>query len=165
VLANAAIALGYFGGDIDAAIALVDRSLSLNASFARGWFWSGVLRNWVGRPDLALEHFETFLRLNPRERLTFYQNAMGISLFFTRRFDEAVAKFLGALEHHPNHVMGHRFLAACYAHMGRLDEAREMVERLRALTPDVLDSATRYRNQDYRELYLSGLRLAMGEGG
>jgi adenylate cyclase len=163
VLANAAIALGYFGGDIDAAIALVDRSLSLNTSFARGWFWSGVLRNWVGRPDLALEHFETFLRLNPHERLTFYQNAIGISLFFTRRFDEAVAKFLGALEHHPNNVMGHRFLAACYAHMGRLDEARDMVERLRTLTPDVLDSATRYRNRDYRELYLAGLRLAAGE--
>jgi adenylate cyclase len=163
VLANAAIALGYFGEDINAAIGLVDRSLTLNPSFAHGWFWSGVLRNWFGRPDLALDHFETFLRLSPRERFTFHQNAMGMSLFFLHRFDEAVAKFLAAMEHHPKHVLAHRFLAACYAHMGRLDEAREMVARLRTLTPDVLDSGTRYRNPAHRELYLLGLRLAMGE--
>jgi hypothetical protein len=47
--------------------------------------------------------------------------------------------------------------------MGRLDDAREVAARLRTLTPDVLDSGTRYRNPEYRELFLSGLRLAMGE--
>jgi len=163
VLARAAIALGYFGEDINAAIGLVDRSLTLNPSFAHGWYWSGVLRNWLGRPDLALDHFETFLRLSPRERFSTHEHAMGMSLFFLRRFDEAVAKFLSAMEHHPKFVLGHRFLAGCYAHMGRLDDAREVVARLRTLTSDVLDSGVRYRNPEYRELFLSGLRLAAGE--
>jgi len=163
VLARAAIALGYFGEDINAAIGLVDRSLTLNPSFAHGWYWSGVLRNWLGRPDLALDHFETFLRLSPRERFSTHEHAMGMSLFFLRRFDEAVAKFLSAMEHHPKFVLGHRFLAGCYAHMGRLDDAREVVARLRTLTSDVLDSGVRYRNPEYRELFLSGLRLASGE--
>ena len=163
VLARAAIALGYFGEDINAAIGLVDRSLTLNPSFAHGWYWSGVLRNWLGRPDLALDHFETFLRLSPRERFSTHEHAMGMSLFFLRRFDEAVAKFLSAMEHHPKFVLGHRFLAGCYAHMGRLDDAREVVARLRTLTSDVLDSGVRYRNPEYRELFLSGLRLAIGE--
>ena len=162
VLANAAIVLGYFGEDINAAIGLVDGSLTLNPSFAEGWYRSGVLRNWLGRPDLALDHFETFLRLSPRERFSM-QNAKGISLFFLHRFDEAVAEFLAVMERHPKHVLGHRFLAACYAHMGRLDDAREVVARLRTLTSDVLDSGTRYRNPEYRELFLSGLRLAIGE--
>ena len=163
VLARAAIALGYFGEDINAAIGLVDRSLTLNPSFAHGWYWSGVLRNWLGRPDLALDHFETFLRLSPRERFSTHEHAMGMSLFFLRRFDEAVAKFLSAMEHHPKFVLGHRFLAGCYGHMGRLDDAREVVARLRTLTSDVLDSGVRYRNPEYRELFLSGLRLASGE--
>ena len=163
VLARAAIALGYFGEDINAAIGLVDRSLTLNPSFAHGWYWSGVLRNWLGRPDLALDHFETFLRLSPRERFSTHEHAMGMSLFFLRRFDEAVAKFLSAMEHHPKFVLGHRFLAGCYGHMGRLDDAREVVARLRTLTSDVLDSGVRYRNPEYRELFLSGLRLAAGE--
>ena len=34
-LANAALALGYYGEDIDTMVALVDRALTLNPSFAR----------------------------------------------------------------------------------------------------------------------------------
>ena len=87
VLAHAAHVLGYFDEDLDAAVALVDRALVLNPSYANGWYWSGVVRNWVGRPDLALEHFANFLRLSPRERFPFYLNAIGIALFFARRFE------------------------------------------------------------------------------
>jgi hypothetical protein len=47
--------------------------------------------------------------------------------------------------------------------MGRLDEARELVERLRSITPAVAPSASHWRNPEHRELYLSGLRLAAGE--
>jgi len=50
-----------------------------------------------------------------------------------------------------------------YAHMGRLEEAREIVERLRAFTTGVLESFSYIRNSGHRELLLSGLRLAMGE--
>ena len=57
----------------------------------------------------------------------------------------------------------HRYLAACYAHMGRLDEAREVAARLRTMTPVVVGGATPYRNPDDREFLLSGLRLAAGE--
>jgi hypothetical protein len=47
--------------------------------------------------------------------------------------------------------------------MGRLNEAREVVKRLRAITPVVVPKATPYRDAGQRELYLSGLRLASGE--
>ena len=59
--------------------------------------------------------------------------------------------------------MTYRVLAACYAHMGRLDDAREIIRRLRAITPAVVVPATRFRNPEHRELFLSGLRLAAGE--
>jgi hypothetical protein len=49
--------------------------------------------------------------------------------------------------------------------MGRLDDAREIVERLRALTPVVLPGLVPYRNPEHRDLFLSGLRLAAGEAG
>ena len=61
--------------------------------------------------------------------------------------------------------MSYRVLAACYAHMDRLDEAREIVRRLRAITLLVMEPATCYRNPELRELFLSGLRLAAGEAG
>jgi len=163
VLAHAAHVLGYFDEDLDAAIALVDRALVLNPSYANGWYWSGVVRNWVGRPDLALEHFATFLRLSPRERFPFYLTAIGIALFFDRRFDEAAAKLRESLERFPNHAATYRVLASCYAHMGRLDEAREVIEQLRTITPVVVPSRLPWRNPSHRELFLSGLRLAAGE--
>jgi hypothetical protein len=44
VLAYAAHILGFFGEDIAAALALADRALQLNPSYARGWDRSGWLR-------------------------------------------------------------------------------------------------------------------------
>ena len=163
VLAISAAVFGFFGEDLEVATSLVDRCLALNPSFARGWYWSGVLRNWAGQPDTALEHFETFLRLSPRERFGFHQGAIGIALFFSRRFDEAVRQLLASLEQLPTLTPAYRFLASCYAHMGRLDEAHQIVERLRAITPVVVPADTPYRNPEHRELFLSGLRLAAGE--
>ncbi len=68
ILANAAFALAYFGEDIGAMTTLLDRALALNPNFARGWHLSGALRVWAGQPDIAIEHFETALRLSPRAR-------------------------------------------------------------------------------------------------
>jgi adenylate cyclase len=165
VPALVAFVLGYFGEDIDVAIGLMDHCLTLNPSFAAGWHWSGVLRIFAGEPDLAIQHFETFLRLSPRDRVAAYLSSIGEAQFFSRRFDEAAANLLESLERAPSFPVTYRVLAACYAHMGRLDEAREIVRRLRAITPAIMGPATRYRNLELRELFLSGLRLAAGENG
>jgi hypothetical protein len=47
--------------------------------------------------------------------------------------------------------------------MGRLDEARDTVLRLRAVTPAVIPDLSYLRNPDYRELFLSGSHLAVSE--
>ena len=64
-LANAALALGYFGEDIDAMLAVADRALGLNPSFARGWHVSGLLRMWAGDVDRAIEYVQISLQLSP----------------------------------------------------------------------------------------------------
>src|SRR5437868_1119364 len=134
-----------------------------NPSCTRGWYVSANLRVWAGQPDLAIEHVETALRLSPRERVGTSLFLMGIAYFFKRQFDEAAAKLLLAIQDHPGFPYSYRFLAACYAHMGRLDEARAIVARLRAITSLVVPSDLPYRNPEDRELFLSGLRLAAGE--
>src|SRR5262249_453546 len=105
----------------------------------------------------------TALRLSPRDRLAFYLLGIGEALFFNRRFGEAAAKLFGSLEQLPTHAVTYRLAASCYAHMGRLSEAREIVERLRTITPVVVPTVMFYRNWEQRELFLSGLRLAAGE--
>jgi adenylate cyclase len=165
VLALAAFVLGYFGEDIDVSLGLIDRCLTLNPSCARGWHWSALLRLFAGQPDLALEHFQTYLRLSPRDRMATYLNGIGEAHFFSRRFDEAAANLLASLDLAPTFPVTYRVLASCYVHMGRLSEARDIVERLRAITPAVMEPATRYRNPELRELFLSGLRLAASQAG
>jgi adenylate cyclase len=162
-LANAALVLARFGEDIDAMIGLVDRALLLNPSFARGWYLSGYLRLWAGQPDLAIEHTETALRLSPRERMGTPLSLIGSAYFFKRQFEEAAAKLLLSIQDQPGHPVSYRYLAACYAHMGRLDDAHAILARLRAITPQVMPTDRHFRNPEHRELLLSGLRLAAGE--
>jgi TolB-like protein/tetratricopeptide (TPR) repeat protein len=162
-LADAAAALAYFGEDIGAMMALVDRALALNPSFARGWLISGTLRNWAGQPDVAIEHIETSLRLSPRARSGAAIAAIGVAHFVSRRFGEAAPKLLLAIQEDPSHPVAYRFLAACYAQTGRLEEAQAVVERLRGVTPLVVPDASYLRDPEHRELFLSGLRLASGE--
>jgi TolB-like protein/class 3 adenylate cyclase len=163
ILVNAALVLAQFGEDIGAMIGLVDRALALNPSFARGWFLSGALRLYASQPDLAIEHAETSLRLSPLGRMGTPLNVIGEAYFFKREFNEAVSKLLLSIQDNPGSPLSYRPLAACYAHMGRLDEARAIVARLRAITPLVVPSVLPWRNPEDRELLLSGLRLAMGE--
>jgi adenylate cyclase len=163
ILANTALVLGLFGEDIGAMIGLVDRALMLNPSFARGWYLSGLLRIWAGQPDPAIEHVETALRLSPRERVGTPLSAIGMAYFFERQFDDAASMLLRSLQDHPGFPPAYRTLAACYAHMGRLDEARTIVARLRAVTPHVMPTDLPWRSPADCELMLSGLRLAMGD--
>jgi tetratricopeptide (TPR) repeat protein len=163
ILANAAQVLAQFDEDIGAMIGLIDRALALNPSFARGWYVSGLLRVYAGQPDLAIEHVETALRLSPCERMGQPLAVIGMAYFVKRQFNEAASKLLLSIQDHPGAPGSYRYLAACYAHMGRLDEARAIVGKLRAITPLVVPSDLPYRNPEHRELLLSGLRLAAGE--
>jgi adenylate cyclase len=59
--------------------------------------------------------------------------ALGIAHFFDRPFDLAAPKLLAAIQERPSYLTPYRFLAACCAHLGRLAEARELIEKLRGM--------------------------------
>lgn len=163
VLVNAAYALAYVGEDIDAMIALIDRALVLNPSFARGWHVSGVVRQWAGHLDTAIEHASMALRLSPRARLGASLNIIAGALLHSRRFEEAVSKCLQMIQEDPTYPQAYRALAACYAHLGRLDEAREVVRKLRDIVPVVMPDLRHVRKAENREVTLSGLRMVLGD--
>jgi TolB-like protein len=165
ILANAAVPLAYFGEDIGAMMALVDRALALNPSFARAWHLSGLLRMWSGQPDIAIEHVEAALRLSPRARIGLSLSIIGIAHFLARRFDEAASKLLVAIQEDPSDPTPYRYLAACYAHIGRADAAREIVARMRTITSVMVVDADYLRRAEDRAFFLLGQRLALGEAG
>jgi adenylate cyclase len=124
---------------------------------------SGLLRVFAGQHDLAIEHIETALRLSPRERTAHPLSVMAMAYFFKRQFDEAAAKLILAIQDHPGFPPSYRTLAACYAHMGRLDEASTTITRLCAIAPLHSLNDLNFRKPEDRELFTSGLRLAAGE--
>jgi len=165
VIARAAFAVSRFGDDIDGAIDLIDRSLQLNPGFAGGWHVSGWLRLFAGQPDMAIEHFAKSIRLSPRGQRMETQTGIGACHLLAGRFEEAAAVLRKSLEQHPHFAQTYRYLAAALAHAGHITEAREIVERLKAITPIVAPPVLPFRDAGQRELVFSGLRLALAATG
>jgi adenylate cyclase len=151
VLTRAAFVLGWFGEDIEAALRLVERALDLNPSYALGWMHRGYLNAYAGRTDIAVRQLETALRLDPCGNRGWLLAYTGIAHFFGGRFEEALEKLLLALEENPSYITTYRFLAACYAHMGRFREARDVRRAPARDEPPVMPGTVAYRNPEHRE--------------
>jgi len=168
VLSNASFTLAMLGDDITAMIGLADRAVSLNPSYARGWYLSGLLRLEAGQPDQAIELIEKALRLSPREGMgtPMMLSVIGRAQFYKKQFDLASQNFMLCLRQSPGSPWRYRFLAASYAHQGRLQEANDVIRQLIALGVPVIPTKWLGNpNNPGNELLLSGLRLASGEGG
>ena len=165
VLARVAACVDFLEGDHGAAVALLERALTLNPGCASAWLHRGILRVRAGETDAAIEDLRTALRLDPLGPL---QPAaigfIGRALFQQGRFSEAVP----LLKEHAQHVdapMPQAFLAAAYGHLGQAGEAQAALARYRALSPQTLDAfaANWLRDPAQRKLFLDGIALAEGK--
>jgi adenylate cyclase len=162
-LSNSAATLAYFGEEIGAMLAVVDRALSLNPSYARGWNTKGFLSLLAGDLTVAIKHAEAAARLSPRARIGSVFQIIGAAHLAAGHFEEAASTLALAVQDQPEYPHVMRLLAACYAHMGRVDDANEIIKRLRAITPRVFEDFSFFRKPEHRDLLASGLRLAIGE--
>jgi adenylate cyclase len=165
VLAVVPMALVNFDQDVEPIIGLIDRSLALNPGSAKGWAISGWVRVVAGDPERAIQDFATAERLDPRSPShPFNLTGVGIAHFLAHRLDEAASTLLASMQLLPSYVTNYYYLASCYAHMGRHDDAREMFRRLTVLTPPAADPPViMSQRPEQRAFFLSGYRLAMGE--
>ena len=138
-LAFGGLALGYVAGDLEGALALVDRALSLNPNLATAWYASGTVRAFRGdEPDVAIEHLQRAMRLSPRDPLMFtMQGVTAFAHFFAGRYEEATSWAEKAFWERPNILATLRVAAASYALAGRPEEARKAVARALELDPEM----------------------------
>jgi adenylate cyclase len=163
---SAAGALMDTGENIETLKRLVDGALTRNPSHAFGWLWSGWMRTVSGESDLAITHFETSLRLDPRAtRKAFHLTGIGMCHFFESRFGEACRTLEISFNELPSYSLTVWFLAATYTKMGRLDEAREFAKG-QGIAPGGawLVIGQLLGNAAHRDMALSALKLATGEG-
>lgn len=159
VLAIASNVLVWAGEDIAPADAMVERAVARNPGASFPWFASAWVKVFDGRPALAIEHWNTHLRLDPRSANRAYVVAgIGFALVLLERFEVALTPLKEANQQLPNHPFVRVALAVVYARLGRLAEAASTLD---PLSPAQIHYTLRLlRDPDHRELIRFGLALA-----
>jgi len=158
-------ALAYVVRDLDGGAALIDRALVLNQNLAAAWLSSGMVKLFLGQPELAIEHLARAMRLNPLDPLIFrVHHGIAHAHMFTGRYDEASLSAETALRERPNSQPALRVAAASHALAGRLEEAKKAMAHMREIDPalrisNLKDLAPWRRPEDFARL-AEGLRKA-----
>ncbi len=80
------------------------------------------------------------------------------------RYDQALQHLASALQADPDYISAYRWKTAALAQMGRLDEARAVLAEHDVRLPDqtiaLVQSGSRYVDNDATQRYFIGLRLA-----
>jgi adenylate cyclase len=92
------------------------------------------LKSFVGKEQEAVELFERAIRLSPKHPW-WVQFGYGICLHMVGRKEEAVAAFKRASEQNPRNPAPQAYLAAVYADLGRMDEAKAAAKEVKRLDP------------------------------
>jgi hypothetical protein len=122
--------LAYLVRDLDAGIGFTDRALLLNPNLAMAWFVSGWLRTWLGKPNVAVEHFTRAMRLSPLDPfLRGMQVGTAHAHLFAGHYDEACLWAGMAFRESPAFHGALRIGAASNALAGRTVEANRAVAR------------------------------------
>src|SRR6266850_4034114 len=164
-LTRAGHTLAHLAGDLDGAVALLDKALVLNPNLAAAWFLGGFLRAERGDPEAAIEFFTQAMRFSPLDPEMFRMQAgMAMSHLFAERFDLALSWAEQSFRQLPSFALVVLIIAACHALAGRMDKAREAADHLRKLDPafriSTLDAWIPIRLPEHRASLTNGLRLA-----
>lgn len=158
-------ALAHLAGDVDGGIALLDRARLLNPNLAPAWFLGGILRALRGEADAAIKDLTHAVRLSPLDPEMFrMQVGMALAHFFAGRFDPAADWAEKALRNLPCLLASVALIAASHALSGRMDKAKQAMQRLHELDPSLRVSNLKdwlpiQRSEDLAR-FAEGLRLA-----
>jgi adenylate cyclase len=111
------------------------RAVALAPSDADGHWAIGEVLSWW-RPAEAIAPVEQAMRLNPRYPAT-YLYTVGHAHYLMRRHQEALAALGRVTARNPDWFPAHAFLAATYAELGRLDEARRAAREALRISPEM----------------------------
>src|SRR5256714_6934659 len=148
-------------GDYDAALAAAERAIALNPNFSDYRFAAVFV--YVGEFAKAIQIAQTNMRLDP-----FHSHIapqwVGHANYLLRNYREALRWLLEAAGRAPNQQYNHVWLAATYAQLGQMEDARREAAEVLRVNPRYTIGAQKriasYKRSEDMEHLLDGLRKA-----
>jgi len=126
-----AISLANFAGEYSTAAHLIERALSLNPNSAHAWNAKGYAEYRQNRLDAATDAFNRAIRLSPLDPLGgYFSNGLAITNLALGRYEEALDWADRCLHEFPQFAPAMRNKVVACVQLGRIEQARNAVERL-----------------------------------
>lgn len=147
------------------AMSLLDRAIKQNPNLALAWCRSGLVHSYTGQHEEALRRAEHARRIGTGHPFAFlFEGAVAIPHLMRRDYLAAVEAGERALALNPEFSSLYKTHLSALGHLGRLEEATLIRERLLAIEPkfSITQAVARspIRNPEDRAHYAEGLRLA-----
>jgi adenylate cyclase len=134
VLANAL----YRRGDYEGGLAEAERALAISPNLAEAHGVMGAALIFSGRLKEGLAALERSIRLDPHGS-AIRLNQIALGLYFSREYDAAIVAARRAIRSVPDFPNTYRWLAAALGQLGRVEEAKEALEKAMAIAPASFD--------------------------
>jgi adenylate cyclase len=122
--------LSYLAREHATAADLIDRALRLNRNSAHAWQAAGFVSVMQNQPASAIKAFEHAMRLSPLDPFErAFTMGMALAHFAAGRYLECIDWADRTLRDEPRHLPAMHFKAASCAHLGRIEEARDWIDR------------------------------------
>jgi adenylate cyclase len=156
-------------GNFDEALERVSLALRINPNSVWAHSVKGAALLFSGWPSEARAAMLVALRLSPRDSLNALPSLqIGVSYYFERDYLNALEAFKRMASRHPEFPLTYRYLAATLGQLGRLEDARRVLQQATSISPasfDLYVSACppHFRPPDHEHV-LEGLRKAGWQG-
>ena len=121
----------------DEAIRAIERAISLDPNFAEGHIVLGFILHYAGKSEEALAYFDRGMAFDPYHPDIFL-HFQAQAHFQLGQYETAIGILKRRLIRNPDTDISRVLLAACYGHLGRVDEARAEWQEVFRVNPDYL---------------------------
>jgi tetratricopeptide (TPR) repeat protein len=146
----------------------LERAMVIDPNLAAARGFMGLARVFIGRAEETEAHVVEALRLSPRDAYAFLWHLhAGTAKAHLGEHEAAAGWLRKSIDANRNNPWAFFYLAACLAHLGQPDDARQEVKAGLAVNPNFtikrFQAATESDNPDFlagRKRVIEGMRLA-----
>ena len=155
----------YNRADYEGALAEIEYALVTSPNLAIAHGILGATLAFSGCPERGIAALERNLRLDPRDpQLAVRLNQIALAHYFAWEYEKTIEVAKRTIRSYPDYPHIHRWLAAALGQLGRIDEAKEALEKAISTAPGAFEMFVRHRvpwmrPEDHAHM-LEGLRKA-----